>query len=126
MTKILSLLMLILVVSSLKAQSTEECKRFHTGTFKDLSTGCTITRTETRQREVSDKNDEFFEGTIKWLSDCEYEILLEKTNSPTAKEMIGLKIRGVIKTINGNVATIVYVAEDGFKGSMKIEKVEIQ
>lgn len=121
------LLLLFIVSLSVNAQSTNECNRFHTGTFKYVDgSGGTITRTETRQREVNEKNGNYFDGPIKWLSDCEYEITLEKTNSPGAEAMIGKPIRAAIVTIRGNVATIQYKSSDGSMGYMKIEKVEIQ
>ncbi|MFP9115234.1 hypothetical protein ACLI1A_14950 [Flavobacterium sp. RHBU_3] len=121
------LLLLFIASASVNAQSTNECNRFHTGTFKYLDNRFgTITRTETRQREVNEKNGNYFDGTIKWLSDCEYEITLEKSNATGTEEMMGKPIRAAIVAISGNVATIQFIAPDGSKGYIKIEKVEIQ
>jgi hypothetical protein len=121
------IILLFIVSACVNAQSTNECNRFHSGTFKYVDDRYgTITRTETRQREVNEKNGTYFDGTIKWLSDCEYEITLEKSNAMYSEEMIGKPIRAVIVAIRENVATIQYISLDGSKAYTKIEKVEIQ
>jgi hypothetical protein len=80
--KVIKLLLLtigLLVTVKLQAQ-VNDCKRFHTGTFKMTYYGkpTIIVRTETKQQQFYDGQKTPVEFTVKWLSDCTFTLTLVK------------------------------------------------
>jgi hypothetical protein len=77
--KFLLILACLLVTVKLQAQI-NDCKRFHTGTFKMMYYGkpTIVVRTKTKQQQFFDGQKTPVEFTVKWLSDCTFTLTLIK------------------------------------------------
>ena len=117
----------LLCVATSFAQSSDDCKKFHSGTFTYPDSpykNTTITRTETTQTEVNKAKNLFFSGTIRWVSDCEYIIVLDKSNAEGAEEMLGKPLKSTITKVTGNRATCI-VSNGEHEFSIIVEKIDI-
>lgn len=91
-------IVLLLVSSSLMAQ--QNCKAFKTGTFEYTQKGYEgyqISRTATHQVEENKAKGYRAEASVKWLSDCEYQLTYLKAND---KSLLGktIKVR-ILRTV---------------------------
>ena len=105
--------------------SEKKCSDFKTGNFKYLNPNLAdwkITRNDTLQIETNTANGLKVSGTIKWKSDCEYEMVYVKTNYPKLQKMIGQKVN--VKIISIKNDTITYQAtSDTIKKESKMIKI---
>lgn len=126
MKKMLLFFTFVMLVSCNKKANGDECLKFHTGKFRYLDDnfkGVIIERNDSVQRETKQSANRYFEGRIKWLSDCEYEITLQKSNAPYSDELLNQTVHTTIEEVNGNVATLNYTIK-GVAATVKIEKIE--
>lgn len=84
----------------------QDCKAFHTGSFKVTTPDTTIliTLTETTETEYDETMDTTMKGTVKWLSDCAYEVTYTETDNPDFKQLIGIKTKVTLLSVKGKKA----------------------
>ena len=106
--------------------SEKKCSDFKTGNFIYVNPNFAdwkVTRNDTLQTETNTANGLKVSGTVKWKSDCEYEIVYVKTNHPKLQKMIGQKVN--VKIIRIENDTITYQAtSDTIKMESKMIKIK--
>lgn len=104
MYKICFSLLIFLLSISTYSQS-KECSNFKVGNFRyshpDYSKYKVI-RTESLQIETDTITGFELKGTIKWLSDCEYELVYSEISDSKFNAIIGQKVKALITNIEGN------------------------
>lgn len=89
-SSLLIILFLFIASSHLFSQepTASECKQFRTGTFYVKSMpNVVITRDENFQVETDPVSGKYVKMSVKWTSDCTYELRLVKTNKREDKKM---------------------------------------
>lgn len=117
------LLLFVITITSCSAQS-KDCSKFKTGTFKySDNNDWVITRTDSVQIEVNNKDHVKYIGIINWVSDCKYTLTYKNVNNPDYKSIIGTKFSVDIVYIDEEMYR--YIAYDSIrkiKGSLiKVE-----
>jgi hypothetical protein len=117
---------IIIIVSFLSCKSDKKCPDFKTGNFKDIDQSLSdwkVTRNDTLQIETNIKNGMKVEGSVKWKSDCKYELIYTKTSYPKLQNMIGKKVEVIITNIKND--TLTYLAKgDGEQMESKMIKID--
>lgn len=115
---------LLLLISC--GQKESDCQKFHTGTFtypEARFAPTIITRTETSQTEINTKRNVYLNGSIKWTSDCEYDITLRKVSANVPKKMLGQTLHTTIVRVDGDIATC-RIKGAGKEMTVKIKKLK--
>lgn len=104
MYKICFSLLISLISISTYSQS-KECSNFKVGNFRyshpDYSKYKVI-RTENLQIETDTITGLEIKGTIKWISDCEYELIYSEISDSRFNAIIGQKVTAYITNIEEN------------------------
>lgn len=103
-----------------------DCKSMQTGTFEYMVEGLEhvkIVRTANKQVETNAKTGGSITGTVKWLSDCEYELTFDKVTEKGAEAMVGKKIRTTITAVDGDVVSLHVTADEG-EGDLQMKKIK--
>ena len=114
------------MISSLAKSQNLNCSDFKIGKFKIKSTNyelptSTVIRTEKTQKESGVEIKMEMEGTIKWKSECSYELIYTENVPP---EMAGKKITTEIIKVEGQKAICKSTCEglEGFVLEFEMEK----
>lgn len=109
------------------SKQNKNCSKFKTGTFKYVdpnSITYTITRNDSLQIEVNNKNNIKVISTIEWISDCEYKLKYKDIiNYLNKREVIGKVINiEIIETKTS--AYICNIKSDALDSTIKITKMD--
>jgi len=113
MKKIILLLFLVTITTSYSQD--KKCTTFINGKFKYENpeyANFIVTRNDTIQTEVDDVKNISVEGSVKWLSDCNYVLTYTKVNLPSLQNLIGRKVKVEIKEIDGKKITCLSKMDD--------------
>lgn len=100
-----SIFLLLLFVHIYSFGQKNKCDQFHVGnfTYSDAAyKGWKVFRTETTQVETDSVRGYRIEGSIRWISNCEYELAYTKVSTTSLESLIGTKMRIKIVYISGN------------------------
>lgn len=105
----------------------KDCKNFKTGTFKytDLKyKGHTITRNDSIQIEINDKDNIKIITLVEWISDCEYVLTYKDIlNYPNKENIIGQKIN--VKILESKeLSYVCHVKSSTLDSKIEIIKIE--
>ncbi len=115
-------LLFVLTMTSCSTQ-TKDCSKFKTGTFKySDNNDWMITRTDSTQIEINEKNGRTLKSSIKWLSNCEYVATVTDVNS-SVNDIIG-KVIKVNITETDEETYIAYAISDEESLEVKMIKVK--
>ena len=83
----------------------KECIQFKTGTFEYTDPqyiNWTVIRTDSSQMEVNPVLGVTLMSSLKWKSDCDYELIYTKAIGTDLNKLIGKKINVSITNVKGN------------------------
>ena len=119
-----SILLIILTSTIIFSFSTEKnCSYFKTGRFRYKNSnysGWIVTRKNNIQIESNKTLNLTVEGTVKWKSECEYELTYTKAQS---KNLIGKKVFVKITNIKGSTIMCNSICE-GKELNLEMEKID--
>lgn len=118
-----SLLIYILSISTYS--QSKECSNFKVGNFRyshpDYSKYKVI-RTENIQIETDSITGFEVKGIVKWISDCEYELVYSEVSNSKYQSIIGQKVKTFITSIEGNK---IMCKSEGMGRKLDIEMIKI-
>ncbi|WP_264536875.1 hypothetical protein [Flavobacterium sp. N1736] len=103
MRNIIFLLFLLIKVSSYSQE--KKCSDFKNGTFKYKNPAYKnfiVIRNGNLQTEEDKSRKLLLEGSVQWVSECQYILTYTKINLPTLKNLIGQKVFVTINKIENN------------------------
>lgn len=121
-----TLLLLLLLITTACFSQEKNCTSFLNGKFKYINPAFVnyiVTRNGTLQTEIDTINKISVEGSVKWLSDCKYELTYTKINSPNSQKLIGQKVNVEIIEIENNKITCLSKMNDVI---LKLEMIKIE
>jgi len=96
---------LIFIISISTYSQNKECSNFKVGNFRYSHPEYSkykVVRTENLQIETDTITGFKVKGTIKWISDCEYELIYSEISDSRFNAIIGQKVTAFITNIDGN------------------------
>lgn len=103
----------------------KECSNFKIGIFKYTNPSFSkykVTRDENIQIETDSLTGFEVKGIVKWISDCEYELVYSEVSNSKYQSIIGKKIKTFITSIEGNK---IMCKSEGMGRKLDIEMIKI-
>lgn len=103
----------------------KECSNFKIGVFKYTNPSFSkykVTRNENIQIERDTITGFEVKGTVKWISDCEYELVYSEVSDAKHQSIIGQKVKATITIIEGNK---IMCKSEGMGRKLDIEMIKI-
>lgn len=116
MKKVLGLLLIVAMFTSLSFRTENNCRKYFTGKWKYEKYDTDyiyVVREEKTQRAYMENGKYYYEFAINWLTECTYELTYKGTNSPNpAVANIGEKFLVEITNINDSITEYKTVFRD--------------
>ena len=103
--------LLLFVTGCESSKKYKDCEDYKTGVFKyndKQFEDWEVTRTKTTQTEINENLGVAVVSKVKWLSDCEYLLILDKTKSSDIYASMADTLRVEFKEIKDH--SVIYVA----------------